>query len=144
MALASGLYHLGLENEASAIVIQCQEMHMEPHRRNAFKFYQSKILGVLKKKHGKVKVARPYYVPSDLSQRSPNPVVVSLKVKQGKQLARINHCVCFVGDYIFDANRDNALPIDVSSLNLICSDILPGATYDGIYWARQLVLLTNK
>ena len=129
MCCASAIHFLGYKEEASVFITICNETPTKQQAKKAFNNYQPMIVKALKaKKGGKVRVSRPYYSPADLSSRSPNPIVVSLKVTLGKQLSRINHCVCFVGDYIFDANREFALPNNVSSLNLICDGVKSGTT----------------
>ena len=52
----------------------------------------------------------------------------------------LNHCVCFVGEYVFDSNQERALVINVESLNAICSSIIHGSKYTGLRWSRELVL----
>jgi hypothetical protein len=100
------------------------------------------------KEHGKIPLRKRRYQPEELSNRTHNPVVSSLKavsmVEGVVRPVQINHCVCFVGDFIFDSNRETALPNNPISLDLICNDIVPGATYGGIFWSRELLLVRNK
>jgi hypothetical protein len=49
-----------------------------------------------------------------------------------------------VGDYVFDSNQETALPINSLSLDLICNAVVPGATYNGIFWSRELLLVRGK
>ena len=145
MCCASALHFLGYKEEAAVFITVCNETTPKHHAKCTFHNYQPIIVEALKaKKGGKVRVSRPFYSPANLSLRSPNPIVVSLKVTLGKQLSRINHCVCFVGDYIFDANREFALPNNVPSLNLICDGVKSGTTYSGIYWAREIHLFKKS
>jgi hypothetical protein len=81
------------------------------------------------------------YCPLDLSHRRPHPILASLKaVDQMKKPTGINHCVCFVGDYIFDSNMETALPISQKTLDFICDSIVTGATYAGIFKSRELLI----
>jgi hypothetical protein len=87
---------------------------------------------------------RRRYCPLDQSYKPPHPILVSLKaVDAMKKPTRINHCVCFVGDYIFDSNMETALPISPESLNAICDSIVAGATYAGIFQSRELLIKSN-
>ena len=61
-----------------------------------------------------------------------------------KEMVCINHSVCFVGDYVFDANLDRALEITRDSLDFICDNIVDGAIYDGIFWSRELIFQTKN
>jgi hypothetical protein len=98
--------------------------------------------------HGKIPFRKGRYSPDDPLDRRPNPVVASLKavlMENGRiQQTQIKHCVCFVGDYVFDSNQETALPINSLSLDLICNAVVPGATYAGIFWSRELLLVRDK
>jgi hypothetical protein len=78
-----------------------------------------------------------------------NPVVCKLKAAkvttdERKLTVYVNHCVCFVGEYMFDSNLPRALPINRMYLDAVVASISPGAFYDGIYWARELAVVPRS
>jgi hypothetical protein len=84
------------------------------------------------------------YDPLDPHHRDTRmPIAACLKAERVTQSGKrepvnLNHCVCFVGDYVFDSNLERALPISLESLNTICSSIVGEASYCGLYWSRLL------
>jgi hypothetical protein len=87
---------------------------------------------------------RRRYCPLDPSYRPPHPILASLKaVDTMKKPTGINHCVCFVDDYIFDSNMETALPISQESLDAICDSIITGATYAGVFRSRELLIKSD-
>lgn len=86
-----------------------------------------------------------YYDPlHDCHDGRVTPIAACLKAEvfeNGKwKPVNLNHCVCFVGEYVFDSNQERALVINVESLNAICSSIIHGSKYTGLRWSRELVL----
>jgi hypothetical protein len=139
--LASALYYIGLQDLALLIA--------QRYRRD-FNLSMEFIRGTVKREgRGRVgsfrKVRDHRYCAVNTSYRPPNPILASLKAEvmgdNGRKLrAHINHCVCFVDEYVFDANMETALPISAKSLDDICHSIVPGSTYAGIYWSRELLI----
>jgi len=135
---ASALHFLGYKKEAARIgksndASACQ-----------FEGFKNLVLETMKSNGWIVRYRKSNYNPYDACKRRDNPVIVSLKaatMDDGKTVTvSINHSVCFVGDYVFDANRERALLISRESLDTICDDIVPGSFYNGIYWDRELVV----
>jgi hypothetical protein len=87
---------------------------------------------------------RMHNLSSLVATNNPHPIVASLKaacIEGGrKRTVPINHCVCFLGEFVFDSNCATALKINKENLDRICSDIVEGSFYDGIYWSRELIL----
>jgi hypothetical protein len=139
--LASALHHL--RHPAKALIIS--QGYTACDGRKEFNQTMNFIRETMTTEHGKIPLRRKIYKPEDPLSRTPNPVVASLKavlIVDGRvQQTQIKHCVCFVGDYIFDSNRETALPLNPLSLDQICHDVVPGATYAGIYWSRELLLV---
>ena len=69
-----------------------------------------------------------------------NPIVVSIRAKWGGRREHIGHVVALLGDIVVDGNLDFAVRRCRESMNYICHNVLDGAVYDGINWARELVL----
>jgi len=147
-SLASALDYLGLTAKASLISKGYKRGYTSCDFVKSMAFIRETMIDEKKRNssgQGKpIPFRKANYFPMDVSNRRPHPVLVSLKAavrENGKIVkSRVNHCVCFVGNYIFDSNRDTALPISVASLNEICDSIVPGSTYDGIQWSRELLL----
>ena len=53
----------------------------------------------------------------------------------------INHCVCFLGDWVFNGNMGRALRFSRDSLDRICDSIQDGAMYNRIAWHKELQLI---
>ena len=52
----------------------------------------------------------------------------------------LKHCVCFIGDVVFDPNFDFAMVASQESMDCICNKLQLGVSYDGIEWSRELIL----
>jgi hypothetical protein len=141
LSFTSALHYLGHTKEAWSIVDTLNKCRERQHYKFEFDRLRPLIMDIYGKK---TRIKRLKYEPSDRSHRSPNPIVASLyaeTVEKGKNRRKpINHCVCFVGDYIFDSNRGAALPNNALSLDLICNGFGAGFSYGGIFWSRELVL----
>ena len=74
----------------------------------------------------------------DLGRR--NPVVVSIRAKKEGRKENIAHVVGLFGNIIVDSNLDFAMRRCRKSMDYICHNVLDGASFDGIKWARELVL----
>lgn len=137
-SFASALHFLGYHKEAALIGLSNLASSSQ------FDGFKSLVMETMKKSQWIVRYRKCNYQPFVATDRNQNAVIVSLKaaiMEEGRKVTvSINHSVCFVGDYVFDANRDHALPISVESLNVICDDIVQGSFYNGIYWDRELVV----
>ena len=90
--------------------------------------------------------SRCKYNPLIQEHRKQSPVLAELRAKRLNRSEKmeevgINHCVCFLGDFVFCANRKWALPICKESLDDICDSIKDGARYAGIKWNKELFLV---
>ena len=90
-------------------------------------------------------VATTEYDPLNFKHRTDTLMLAELRaggLNRHDRLAdvNLNHCVCFVGNYVFDSNRGHALPITRGNLDIICGDIVDGARYWGLKWCYSLVL----
>ena len=85
---------------------------------------------------------RDAYSPLNAGHMRRNPVVAGMLSKSSRDGSRVNlnHCVCIVDGYIFDANQEVALELCKESLDKICSTVVSGATYCGLAWARELTV----
>jgi hypothetical protein len=139
LSCTSALHYLGHTVEAWTIVNELNNSRDRQHHNFEF----DRLRPLITDRFERMKIRRWKYEPSDRSHRSPNPIVASLcakRMENGKTRRElINHCVCFVGDYIFDSNRTTALPNTALSLDLICN-FRDGLSYGGILWSRELVL----
>lgn len=136
---ASALHYMGHHEEAAIIGLSTKASSSH------FDGFKSLVLEVMKRGKRSVRYRKAgRYHPLDLADRRDNPIIASLKAatmeKERKVPVSINHSVCFLGDYVFDANQDRALVISDESLNQICDAVVPGSFYDGIYWSRELIM----
>jgi hypothetical protein len=164
-SFASGLHYLGYAKASAAIAMEIEEKNLasqlsQLNLASGSRFGQltdfdervkqaMKLEGFLKVRLKKNWMKKQRYNPLLLEHRTNHPIAASLKVvkkgKSGKMSnVQIGHCVCFVGDYIFDSNMERAQSISVDSLNNICSSIVPGSMYNGLYWSRELLLSPNN
>lgn len=136
MALASALAYMGKDGMAESIA-------------SASKKYGLKRCGVQFKEFVSI-VGTMLHVPCRKTDyknglttevRRENPVVVALRGWKDGRVCSLNHCVCFVGNLVFDSNLDVALETTKKNLDLICNNVLDGASYDGIYWAREVMIV---
>ena len=56
----------------------------------------------------------------------------------------INHCICFWKEWMFDPNQRCAQLISTAALDQVVDRVIPGATYGGIYHAKELVITERK
>jgi len=80
------------------------------------------------------------YTPSQLKKnidilkdRSVFPTLCVLRGKDGG----VNHAVTIVGDWIFDGNNSEALPLNQTSLDWCCSMENIKVMYDGVHKAYR-------
>jgi hypothetical protein len=67
-------------------------------------------------------------------------VIASIEGKLNGKRVGLKHCVCFVGQLVYDCNMKSAMPLNRATMDLICDNIKDGATYDKILWSRELIL----
>ncbi|MCA1807664.1 MAG: hypothetical protein LC687_07445 [Actinobacteria bacterium] len=142
-SLASAVHYLGLHQLAFLI----SQGYNRGYESSTFEKSEAFVKQLLKTHcigavfHGMGKKKRRHYCPLNPSCRPNHPILAIIKVlDRTNKEGNINHCVCFVGEYIFDSNRETALPISYESLNMICDSISTGATYAGIYKSRALLI----
>lgn len=149
-AFASALYSLGYTSPASVLAREGRRPTTKATgdraRRNSssdFAAFKKAVLECMAP-YGKVRYRKAHYHPESASSHRRNPVAASIKAAKmvnGKKLSvGINHAVCFLDGYTFDANQERALVTSRDSLDAICSAVVPDCFYDGILWARELVL----
>lgn len=146
MGLASGLDFLGLRDEARYIAT-AYESGLIKNDGDQWNDFRCLVLDCFKHRTQKVYYRRPVtkdrkiYSPLNPDHTRRNPVVVGL-LSRGRDGSRVNlnHCVCIVGKYVFDANQDVATVLCKQSLDKICSLVVSGATYCGLSWARELTV----
>jgi hypothetical protein len=152
-SFASGLHHLGYAKAGEAIATPNKNSGLSS-RQGQFSYFDERVKLAMKLEGLlQIRLKKPwrgnkkeYYNPLLVEHRhNNNPIAASLKaVKEGKSgrmsNVQIAHCVCFVGDWVFDCNMERAMIISVESLNHICSSIVPGSKYNGLFWQRELLL----
>ena len=150
-AMASGLHYLGFTNEAHSIALS-SDSGTVTNDSTQFRSFADFVKSVFttrrvfyrKPVQRKTKGCkeRVRYDPLDPKHRRKNPVVLSLRAKLGGSVTDIyvNHCVCIVGDHLFDPNHQNAMPLSRESLDYSCSSVVSGSVYSGYYWCRELAI----
>ena len=143
-AMASGMFFRGYTKEAAAVA-SGYSMGSIKNNGAQMKDFRTLVLDSMKD-HKNVRfckarrVGRERYNPLDPSHHRMNPIVVKLKANSkadGKGVS-VNHAVCFVGEYLFDPNQATAVKTTKENLDLVCSSIVPGTVYGGIYTSYEL------
>ena len=86
------------------------------------------------------------YDPLNNGHRTPNPVVAVLEgtfthgTSEGPVTTSLNHCVCFVGDWLFDVNQDEAKKISQKTLDHVTNLVMPGSAYGRVVEAREFMV----
>ena len=143
-AMASGMFFRGYTKEA-ATVASGYSMGSIKNNGAQMKDFRNLVLDSMKD-HKNVRFCKPRrigrerYNPLDASHQRMNPIVVKLKAnsKEDGKGVSVNHAVCFVGEYLFDPNQATAMLISKQSLDTVCSSIVPGTVYGGIYTSYEL------
>jgi hypothetical protein len=144
--LASALHYIGHAEEAANLVVNYEKISHTHHRRGELAHLREAVALTMNKR---VPMRKGMHNLSSLVSTTatgvnPNPIVASLKAAcfEGgrKRAVHVNHSVCFLGEFVFDSNCATALKINKENLDRICSDIVEGSFYDGIYWSRELIL----
>jgi hypothetical protein len=145
LCLASALHHMGYTKEAANLVVNYDKFRHADHDlarlRDTVKLTMNKRVPIRKGMHNLSSLVSP-----TATATPPNPIVASLKAAcfeggtKTKRAVAVNHSVCFLGEFVFDSNHSTALKISKENLDRICSDIVEGSFYDGIYWSRELIL----
>jgi hypothetical protein len=141
-SLASALHHLGYVKEAERISLEdpTEIGKLFPVLCTIFREVSSKKISLRK-----VWFSGEHFNPLLEGHVCRNPVLACLKALStvpstfGKKVL-LNHCVCFLGGYVFDCNQKHALEINKKNLDEICSNVVSGAVYNGLYWSRELLI----
>ena len=146
-ALCSGMHSFGLVDPSNALFGLYQNKRSLPgSKKSQFRELEKCIRRVLSGSCKAVALCkRGRYDPLDSRNRRQAPVLAELRAKRINDGGRwedigINHCVCFLGDWVFDGNMRRALRISRDSLDRICASIQDGAMYNRIAWHKELQL----
>ena len=138
-ALANGLYYLGFHSQA--IEVLSSNAQALRHLGNDLKHDDGRPIRSPKVYHGEDK-----YDPLNSCHHTPNPVVAVLEGSlthdslNGPVTTWLNHCVCFVGDWLFDVNQDTAKKISRETLDQVTDLVLPGSSFHKIVEAREFMV----
>jgi hypothetical protein len=141
-SLASVLHHIGYVREAERISLEdpSEIGKLFPVLCTIFREESFKKISLRN-----LRFAGQRFNPLLQGHLSQNPVLACLKALSsvpetfGKKVI-LNHCVCFLGGYVFDCNQKHALEINKKNLDEICSNVVSGAVYYGLYWSRELLI----
>ena len=147
-SFASGLHYLGFQ-EASVDIAEGFRQGRLRNDSTQLAGFINLVLQTMRWHHsGRIFSMRkpdPLYCPLVEAHRTSNPIWASIKAERAtrgnkREAVNVCHCVCFVGDLVFDSNMETALPISRESLDAICSKIEPGSSFAGIHQSRILVV----
>ena len=137
-ALANALHYMGFTGAARKMAISdavhlCDLEHLLAHPDGSRVPCRSPFIGDDK------------FDPLNPSHRLSNPVVAEIFafVKHGDGKAAkvsLNHCICFWKDWLIDPNHGKVQLISIGSLNRVADKVITGATYGGIFHAKELVV----
>jgi hypothetical protein len=145
-SFASALHHLGYHDEAATIAKGYEEEVIR-NDSSQMEGFRNLVLDAMSKHGGgsmRLRRPDPLYQPFNIAHRTSNPIWASIRAHRlvGGKWEEVNvaHCICFVGNLVFDSNMKTALPISQKSLDLVCSKIEPGVSFAGIHQSRVLVI----
>ena len=146
----SGLYHAKYHKTATEldVVFGSQQYIRQGDKRvqkRQFKKTTWEFLSSTKQFKRVSLRSRMRFDPFNSDHHRDLPILAELKAtttnRKGKRVpVGINHCVAFVGGWVFDSNQPTALPTSRESLDKICDNVLQGSEYSGIYWHLELFM----
>ena len=156
-SFASALHFLGYKSQALVLLNEtgvrskesCHAPTLKQMRWRQFEAFKQSVMGCMsmydKVRYRKARCGKVgHYDPTNQEHQNNNPIAASLKAARmvdGKKVSvQINHAVCFLGGYTFDSNQGYAMETCKETLDHVCTLVSPGSFYDGIFWARELVL----